>query len=209
MKLYDFNPAPNPRRVRIFAAEKGIALEIVPVDLRGGGQFEDSFRAVNPRCAVPVLQLDDGTRITESVAICRYLEETHPEPPLMGTGALEKAVVEMWHRRIEMEGLVAVSETLRNSADRFKDRAISGVVPYAQIPELAERGRRRVGHFFDMLDARLSESDFVAGPAFTVADIAAMVAVDFAAWVKATPPESATSLKAWYERVSARPSAAA
>ena len=102
MRLYDWDIAPNPRRVRIFAAEKGIALEIVPVDLRGGGQFEDSFRAVNPRCAVPVLQLDDGTRITESVAICRYLEETHPEPPLMGTGALEKAVVEMWHRRIEI-----------------------------------------------------------------------------------------------------------
>ncbi len=92
MKLYDFNAAPNPRRVRIFAAEKGVALEIVPVDLRDGGQFKDSFRAVNPRCTVPVLQLDDGTRITESVAICRYLEETHPEPPLMGTGALEKAV---------------------------------------------------------------------------------------------------------------------
>ncbi len=209
MKLYDFNPAPNPRRVRIFAAEKGIELEIVPVDLRGGGQFEDAFRAVNPRCAVPVLQLDDGTRITENVAICRYLEETHPEPPLMGTGALEKAVVEMWHRRIEMEGLVAAAEALRNGANRFKDRALPGAVPYAQIPELAVRGRRRVGYFFDMLDARLSESEFVAGPGFTVADIAAMVAVDFAAWVEATPPESAMSLKAWYERVSARPSAAA
>ncbi len=209
MKLYDFNPAPSPRRVRIFAAEKGIALEILPVDLRGGAQFEDSLRAVNPRCAVPVLQLDDGTRITESVAICRYLEETHPEPPLMGTTALEKAVVEMWHRRIEMEGLVAAAEALRNGANRFKDRALPGAVPYAQIPELAERGRWRVGYFFDMLDARLSESEFVAGPGFTVADIAAMVAVDFAGWVKAMPPESATSLKAWYERVSARPSAAA
>ncbi len=209
MKLYDFTPAPNPRRVRIFAAEKGIALEIVPVDLRGGGQFEEPFRAVNPRCAVPVLQLDDGTRITESVAICRYLEETHTEPPLMGTGALEKAVVEMWHRRIEMEGLMAAAEALRNGANRFKVRAISGTVLYAQIPELAERGRRRVGHFLDMLDARLSESDFVAGPAVTVADIAAMVAVDFAAWVNATPPESATVLRDWYGRVSARPSAAA
>ncbi len=209
MKLDDFNPAPNPRRVRIFAAEKRIALKIVPVDLRGGGQFEDSFRAVNPRCAVPVLQLDDGTRITESVAICRYLEETHPEPPLMGKGALDKAVVEMWHRRIELEGLVAAAEAIRNGANRFEDRALPGAVPYAQIPELAESGRRRVGHFLDMLDARLSDSDFVAGPGLTVADIAAMVAVDFAAWVKATPPESATSLSAWYERVSARPSAAA
>ncbi len=178
------------------------------MDLRGGGQFEDSFRAVNPRCAVPVLQLDDGTRITESVAICRYLVETHPEPPLMGTGALERAVVEMWHRRDEMEGLSA-AEALRNGADRFEDRALPGAVSYAQNPELAERGRRRVGHFLDMLDAGLSESDFVAGPGFTVADIAAMVAVDFAAWVKATPPESATALRAWYERVSARPSAAA
>ncbi len=104
---------------------------------------------------------------------------------------------------------MAAAEALRNSANRFKDRALPGAVSYAQIPELAERGRKHVGHFFDMLDARLSESDFVAGPGFTVADIAAMVAVDFAAWVKATPPESATSLRAWYGRVSARPSAAA
>ncbi len=209
MRLYDFNLAPNPRRVRIFAAEKGIALETVSVDLRGGGQFEDEFRAVNPRCTVPVLELDDGTRISESVAICRYLEETQPDPPLMGIDARDKAIVEMWQRRIEMEGFLAVGETLRNSAERLKDRALPGPVPYVQIAELADRGRARIGHFFEMLDARLAESDFVAGDRFTIADITAMVTVDFADRVEETPPGSATALKAWHERVSARPSAAA
>ncbi len=209
MRLYDFKLAPSPRRVRVFAAEKGIALETVSVDLRGGGQFEDGFRAVNARCAVPVLELDDGTRINESVAICRYLEETHPEPPLMGTDPRDKAIVEMWQRQVEIEGFTAVAEALRNSVERLKDRALIGPVPHAQIPELAARGRARIGHFFEMLDGRLSECDFVAGDRFTIADITAMVTIDFASRVEVTPPGTLTALKAWYERVSARPSAAA
>ena len=209
MKLYDFAAAPNPRRVRIFAAEKGVELDIVQIDLRERGQNADDFSAINPRRAVPLLELDDGTRIGESVAICRYLEETHPEPPLMGSDALDKATVEMWHRRVELEGMMAAAEALRNRSSFFVDRALTGPVPYAQIPELAERGQQRLVHFFTMLDARLAESEFVAGPRFTIADIAALVTVDFAAWSKATPAESAVALKAWHERVSARPSATA
>ena len=207
MKLYDFHAAPNPRQVRIFAAEKGIALETVQIDLRDGGQFTDAFGAVNPRRAVPVLELDDGTLLYESVAICRYLEETHPEPPLMGTGALGKATVEMWHWRVELEGLAACAEALRNSSKFFAGRALPGAVSHEQIPALAERGHKRIGPFFAMLDARLQESAFVAGPDYTIADIAGLIAVDFAGWVKETPPESATALKAWHELVSARPSA--
>lgn len=209
MKLYDYKPAPNPRRVRIFAAEKRIDLDLVPVDLRADAQFDDGFRAVNPRLTVPVLELDDGTRIMESVAICRYLEETQPEPPLMGVDPSGKAMVEMWHRRMELEGMQAAAEVLRNTANKFKDHALAGSVAYAQIPELAERGRQRIRHFFDMLDERLSESEYVAGPRYTIADIAALVTVDFAGWVKEKPADSATALNAWHERVSARPSAAA
>ena len=210
MKLYDFAPAPSPRRVRIFAAEKGIELDTVQVDLRGGGQFEDSFRAINPACAVPMLELDDGTRIAESVAICRYLEEIQPDPPLMGTDALDKATVEMWHRKVELQGYIPVTEAFRNGAEGFKDRGISGPVAYPQIAELAERGRRRVGDFFGVLEARLGETPFVAGERYTIADIMALVTVDFAgraAGIK--PPESATAIAAWHQTVSARPSAGA
>ncbi len=209
MKLYDFHAAPNPRRVRIFAAEKGLEIPTVQIDLRDGGQFTDEFGAVSPRRAVPVLELDDGTLLTESVAICRYLEETHPEPPLMGTDALDKAMVEMWHRRMELEGLAPCADALRNHSKYFAGRAIPGPVAYEQIPALSERGHARIGHFFTMLDARLQESAFVAGPRYTIADIAGLIAVDFAGWVKEAPPESATALKAWHEKVSARPSAKA
>jgi glutathione S-transferase len=209
MKLYDFHAAPNPRRVRIFAAEKGIEIPTVQIDLRDGGQNTDEFGAVNPRRAVPVLELDDGTLLFESVAICRYLEESHPEPALMGKSPLEKATVEMWHRRVELEGLAPCADALRNHSKFFDGRALPGPVSYEQIPALSERGHARIGHFFTMLDARLQESAFVAGPDYTIADIAGLIAVDFAGWVKETPPESATALKAWHEKVSARPSAKA
>ncbi len=210
MKLYDFELAPNPRRVRIFAAEKGITLDIVPVNIRAGAQFEESFRALNPGCTVPVLELDDGTTITDSLAICRYLEALHPDPPLFGTDPLDKAVIETWLRRVELEGYQAVAEVLRNSAERFKDRGLPGPVPIAQIPALAARGRKRTVFFFDALNARLGESAYLAGPGFTAADIAALIAVDFAARaVQITPPDSATALAAWHRKVSARPSAKA
>ena len=209
MKLYDFAAAPNPRRVRIFAAEKGIALDTVQVDIRAGEQFGDAFRALNPYCTVPALLLDDGSCISESFAICRYLEALKPEPPLMGSDAKDRGLVEMWHRRVEIHGLMAIADALRNTAERFQNHAVPSAKPYAQIPALAERGMSRISDFFEMLEERLSESAFVAGEGYSVADILALVCVDFAAVVKMTPPDGLTAFKAWHEKVSSRPSASA
>ena len=153
MKLYEFSIAPGPRRVRIFVAEKGIEIPSVQINTRERQQFSDEYRAVNPNCVVPALVLDDGTCIGETVAICRYLEETHPEPNLMGRDAKEKALIEMWNRQAELEGYLAAVDALRNSAPMFEDRGVAGVtggVP--QIPALAERGRQSMGRFFSKLD---------------------------------------------------------
>lgn len=209
MKLYDFTHAPNCRRVRIFAAEKGIELELAQVDLMTKAQLDDAYLAVNERATVPMLELDDGTKLTESVAICRYFEETVPEPPLFGTGALGKAQVEMWHRRMELEGLQPAAEALRNGNPRFENRGLPGRIDLPQIPALAERGLTRFDHFHVMLDARLGESPYVAGEAFSIADILAMVALDFAKAVRRPIPEGAANLRRWHDEVSSRPSAAA
>jgi glutathione S-transferase len=210
MKLYDFPLSPSPRRVRMFAAEKGIALDLTTVNIREKEQFASEFRVISPNCTVPVLELDDGATICDSLAIWRYLEEIKPEPPLMGTTPLEKAMVELWLRRIELEGYQAVVEVLRNGAERFKDRAVPSPEAFAQIPELAERGKRRLAMFYDMLDARLRESAFVAGSAFTAADIHALVTIDFAERaVEIAPSGNLAALKAWRDTVSARDSAKA
>ncbi len=209
MKLYDFPKAPSPRRVRIFAAEKGLALTTVEVNLRQGEQFSQSYRSINPQCVVPFLVLDDGTGIGEVVAICRYLEEIAPSPPLLGTDPTSKALVAMWDHRMEVEGFAAVAEVLRNSAPTFRGRALTGPLASDQIPPLADRGRARVAAFFDMLDRRLAESSFVAGPSFSMADITALVSVDFADRVKIPAPEGHIHLKRWHENVSLRPSATA
>lgn len=209
MKLHDFKMAPNPRRVRMYLAEKSIEMEIVPVDLAQHQQMNDAFAAINPRRAVPALELDDGRVLTESVAICRYLEELHPEPPLFGRDAWDRAVVEMWHRRVELEGLQAVADAVRNSSPFFENRAIAGPVDFAQIPALAERGRQRTALFKTMLDERLADSEFIAGERFTVADIAALVTCDFAKVVKMRVGADTPNLERWYDAVSSRPSAAA
>ena len=209
MKFYDCATAPSPRRVRIFAAEKGIELPTVQVDLRSGEHFGEAFRAVNPTCTVPVLELDDGTCIYESVAVCRYLEAAHPEPPLMGSSPAEQGVVAMWDHRIEIEGFQAAAEMFRNTARGMKDHALPGPDPVAQIPELAERGRMRVGRFFETLDAQLDGREFVTGPRYTAADITALVAVDFINRLKVETPEGCGNVRRWHEAVSARPSASA
>ena len=209
MKLHDFTMAPNPRRVRMFLAEKGIEIAIVPVDLAQHEQMNDSFGALNPRRAVPALELDDGRVLTESVAICRYLEELHPDPSLFGRDAWERAVIEMWHRRVELEGLQAVADGVRNSSPFFKGRAIAGPADFEQIPELAERGRQRTALFKAMLDEQLADNEFVAGDRFSVADIAALVTCDFAKVLKMRVGNDTPALKRWYDAVSSRPSAAA
>jgi len=209
MKLYDCSTAPSPRRVRIFLAEKGISVPTVQVDLRAGEHFGAAFRTINPECTVPVLELDSGRHIADAIAICRYFEEREPEPPLMGRDAEDKAIVTAWQRRLERDGFYAVMEAFRNATRGLKGRGIPGPDDYEQIPALAERGRARVQRFFEVLDTRLAESEFVAGDRYTIADITALVTVDFARWIKLTAPESCAHLFRWYAAVTARPSAGA
>nr|WP_244424286.1 glutathione S-transferase [Bradyrhizobium sp. BTAi1] len=209
MMLYDCSTAPSPRRVRIFLAEKGLTLPTVQVDLRGGEQFTPAFRAMNPGCTVPVLALDSGAAISDIIAICRYIEELHPEPALMGRDAEERALIECWVRRIEWDGIYAIQEAFRNSMPGLEHRALPGPLPLEQIPALAERGRLRARHFLAWLDTRLADHAFVGGAAFTIADISAMVTVDFAARAKLDPPEHLRHLRRWHQDVSSRPSAKA
>lgn len=209
MKLYDFALAPSPRRVRMYLAEKGIEVPTQQVNLREGEHLADAYLKINPRATVPVLELDDGTVICEFPAICRYFEEQQPEPPLMGTDAKDKAVVIMWDRFMEYDGFMAVAEALRNSAPRLENRALTGPVNVPQIPELAERGRERVQRFMKNLDTRLGEHEFVAGARFTVADITAFVAIEFAGVIKMEVPDDHANLKRWHASVAARPSAKA
>src|SRR5229473_6117339 len=175
MKLHHSASSPNSRRVRIFVAEKGLSIAPVPVDLGKGEQHSDAYRAINPRRVVPTLVLEDGAAIGEVPAICRYIEETHPKPPLFGETAKEKAQVSMWERRAELDGFAAVMEAVRNSAPGLKGRAIAGPHDYEQIPELAERSKLRVKNFFADFDDRLADVRFVAGEEFSAADITALV----------------------------------
>jgi glutathione S-transferase len=206
MKLYDCTTAPSPQRVRIFLAEKGIDIPLVQVNLRDGEQLGEAFRKINPDCTVPVLELDDGTRISEIFAICQYLESQYPEPLLMGRNALEQAKFSMWNSKIEQNGLAALAETLRNRAKGMRDRALPGPLNLAQIPQLVERGRIRTEAFFGRLDDQLKDNAFISGEAFTMADITAYVMIQFAGWSKIAIKDSQPNLQRWYDIVSKRPS---
>lgn len=209
MKFYDCKPAPSPRRVRIFLAEKGESIPTEEVDLRGGAQLDDDFRRRNPDCTVPALELDDGTVISESFAICQYLESVFPEPALMGRDAAERALVTMWNARIEFQGLSAIAEAFRNHAAGFRNRALTGPDDYEQIPALVPRGRRRVEAFMNRINAHLEQNEFIVGDYYSIADITAMVAIDFSAWIKLPVPAEFKSLRRWHDAVAARPSARA
>jgi glutathione S-transferase len=195
--------------VRIFLAEKGVDIETEQVDLGAGEQFSDDFRKVNPDCVVPALVLDDGTCLSEAIAICQYLEELYPEPALFGVTPEERALVSMWNAKIEQQGLWAVADALRNYAKGFRGKAVSGPDNYEQIPELAERGRQRAAKFFHRLDEQLADHRFIAGDNFSVADITALAFVDFARWVKLELPADADQLRRWHAEVSGRASATA
>jgi glutathione S-transferase len=209
MKFYDCTTAPSPRRVRIFLAEKSIVVPTVQVDLRNNEQLTEAFRVINPDATVPVLELDDRTHINDAIGICVYFEAIRPQPPLMGETAKEKALIAGWQREVERNGFYAVMEAFRNWAHGLKGRALPGPDDYEQIPALAERGRLRVGQFFERMDARLAQSQYVAGDRYTIADITALVTVDFAAAAKLPVPENRTHLRRWHSLVSARPSAKA
>ena len=207
MLFYDCSTAPNPRRARMFIAEKGVQVETRDISIAKGEQLSEDFRAVNPNATIPVLVTDEGTVLTENLGIAAYLEARFPEPPLMGRTPDEKGQVLMWNSIVEQQGGAPVAEALRNTHPAFENRAIPGPVNYAQIPELAQRGAARVARFFDMLEARLSESAYVAGPEFTLADISTFVFVDFARVIKMPIPQENSATLAWFEKIAARPSA--
>lgn len=203
MKLYDGGRAPNPRSTRIFLAEKGITIPTEQVDLGALQQRSENYTAINPLQRVPALVLDDGTVITESIAICRYFEALRPDPPLFGSGALQIALVEMWNRRAELHLLLPVSNIFRHLHPAMKE------MESPQVPEWGEANKPRVLSFLQFLDGELAHRRYVAGDEYTVADITAMIAVDFMRVSKMAVPDNLINLKRWHAVVSARPSAAA
>ncbi len=210
IKLYHATGSPNSRRVRIFLAEKALNITFVPVDLGQGEQHSDAYRAINPRRVVPTLVLTDGMAIGEVPAIFRYFEEAYPALPLLGTGPVGKALVVMWERRVELEGFAAVMEGVRNAAARLNGRAIAGAHDYVQIPALVVRSSQRVANFYADFDERLRQAPFIAGDAFSAADITMLVTVDFATRAFDMPiPPACGALRRWYDTVAARPSATA
>jgi glutathione S-transferase len=206
MIFYDCATAPSPRRARILLAEKGISCETVQIDLRSGEQMSDAYRAINPQCTVPALRTTEGLVLTDNAAIAAYLEASYPHPPMLGITALDKAEIASMNWRMEFEGLMAIAEAMRNSAPAMINRALPGPVDYAQIPELAARGLQRVQHFMDMLDAHLAGLEFIAANQFSIADITAAVAVDFARVVRVKPTEQHVNLLRWRAGLALRPS---
>lgn len=206
MRFYDFKGAPSPTKVRIVIAEKGADIPTESINLRELEQQREAYRKKHPGATVPMLELDDGTRLTESLAISDYLDQVFPDPNLMGETPRERALVLMWHDIATLEGYLAVQELLRNASESFKGRALPGIHPYEQIPALAERGRQRIGIFMDKLERRLGESDYLAIPRYTYADIAAYVTVGFAKRALGEDPASERdNVTRWIELVAARP----
>ncbi len=202
--LYDCATAPSPRRARILLAEKRVPHTTVQVDLRTGEQMGEAYRRINPQCTVPALVTDEGAVLTDNAAIAAYLEARFPEPPLLGRTALEKADIASWQWRVEFEGLMPIAEALRNSSPAMVDRALPGPMNYAQIPALAERGLARLQHFLAELDAHLAGREFIAAGQFSVADVTAVVTVDFARAVKVRPGDGHPHLLRWRSAMQAR-----
>ena len=210
MLLYTCRTAPSPRRARMYLAEKGIEVPMQEIDLRSGEHFSEAFRRRNPYATVPTLELDDGTCITESDAICTYFEALHPDPPLMGSDPKSKALVTMWNRRVEFDGYLAVAEGFRNRVPAFQDRAMPGRHKVPQVEALVERGAQRYRCFLEDLDERLAESEYVAGDTFSIADITAFVAIEFAKGALKIEPEAEQgNIARWHDAMSGRPSAKA
>jgi glutathione S-transferase len=206
MRFYDFPLSPSPRKVRIFITEKGMDVPTTQVNLREFEQRHPDFLRKNPGGTVPVLELDDGTLLTESLAICHYLEELEPEPNLMGRSPKERALVLMWNDIATFEGYLALQEVLRNEQEAFKDRALPGTVAYEQIPALAARGRKRAEIFFDRVDRHLAASAYLAGEHFSYADIATYVYTGFGERaLKKKPTEGRAHLTRWAAAIAARP----
>ena len=203
MKLYNSNLAPNPRRVRIFLAEKGVSIPRVEVDLGRLEHKKPEFTALNPFQTIPVLELDDGTRIAESIAICRYIEALWPEPNLFGLTPIEQAMIEMWQRQLELRLLLPIAQVLRHTHPHMAE------MENPQVPDWAAVNRPRALHAMAIIDEVLSDRPFIAGERFTIADVTGLVALDFAKPARIAIPSELVRLNRWHQALKARPSAAA
>ena len=208
MKLYDAQ-APNPRRARIFIAEKGLDIPTEELSILEGENLTPEYKAKSRFGLIPALELDDGTVLTEVPAICRYLESQYPEPNLMGRDPIEIAQIEMWERYSEMSGSQAVGEYFRNGSAKLDDRGLPGITGIPRIEALIDRGARRLASFYEVIEQRLGESEYLGSDRFTLADITALCAVDFARMVKLGIPEGSENIERWHAACSARPSAKA
>ncbi len=203
MKLYDGGRAHNPRRVRVFLAEKGISVPIEPVDLGAQAHKSEAYTAINPMQRVPALVLDDGTVLTESIAICRYFEAAQPDPPLFGRGALEQAKVEMWNRRLELDLLLPIAQVFRHQHPAM------AAFEQPQVPQWGEANKPRIMSFLAFFDRELATRRFAAGDGFSVADITGLMAIDLMKLAKLSVPEELSNVRRWHAEISARPSAKA
>jgi glutathione S-transferase len=210
MKLYDFGPAANAKRVRMFLAEKGIEIPIVEVQVRDGALFEEPYRTMNPFAVVPFLELDDGTVIGESMAICKYLEELHPEPTLLGRDARERALIEMWNRRLEIDGLMPMIHAVRNTNPLFAGRVVPGTrTDLAQLPEIVERGKAMLMILLERIDPILKDNAFIAGERFSIADITGFFMMNASKVLDVPFAERFPNVARWHADLASRPSAEA
>ena len=203
MKLFDGGRAPNPRRVSVYLAEKGIEVPRVQIDMGAMGHRSDEIARRNPLRRLPVLELDDGTILTESIAICRYFEELHPEPALFGRGALGKALVEMWQRRLEISLMMPVANAFRHIHPAMKEWEVP------QVAAWGEANKPKAIEFLELLDGELADREFVAGDTYSIADITGLIGVDFMKPARIELPAGLANVRRWHEAVSARPSAKA
>ena len=206
MKLYDFTLAPSAQRVSVYLAEKGLEVPTEQLNVREDAQFAEPFNSMNPFHCVPFLALDDGTVIAESVSICRYLEELHPEPPLFGRTAAERGVVDMWGRRFELDGFMPLLHALRNRLPNFAGKVVPGTrSELAQSEVMVSRGREMAAVFFGRVEPHMAKNEFIAGPAFTMADITAFFTLRMAYALEMDIAGAWPATHAWFQKVSARP----
>ena len=207
MKLYDFAPAANGQRVRVFLAEKGLEVPTVELNLREGEQFKEPFASMNPFNCVPFLELDNGTVISESVSVCRYLEELHPEPSLFGSSAEERAVIDMWNRRSEIDGFMPILHAVRNRLPNFEGRVIPGTrSELPQLPGVVERGKDMLNVLLTRIDPQLAKSEFIAGPTISIADITGYFMMNMAKIMETDIEGSYPNVFRWHQALSKRPS---
>ncbi len=204
--FYDYKMAPSPRRARIILAEKNVPHENIQIDMMTGAQFSDAYRAINPNCTIPALKLDDGSILTDNAGIAVYLEDTYPDPPLMGRTPLEKAEVATWQSKLELGFSMAVAHAYRNTNPDMKNRALPGPNNYEQIPALSERGLKQIDDFFEMFEKHIEGREFIAGDHISIADITAACTFDFAKAVGKRITDEMTNTKRWKDGLKQRPS---